>query len=206
MLNASCCLALSQAVDKNKPYARVCLAVMNSATGREEAFQAVSTPGKGKRIVAHIDANAKCEAVIAAFSRKTGQPAYGWPPQFVEVAEWNEVLLPKSPVSWDWVKDAGPIELYVLIFAPGSKESAELKNLVGAMQNAKTKKVANLQANKLRELIGHAKIDKASPDHVAKDENVEVGGVFRMVSGFEWRDSARSVNFTADKPAALIFP
>jgi hypothetical protein len=36
------------------------------------------------------------------------------------------------------------------------------------MQNAKTEKVANLQANKLRELSGHAKIDKASPDHVRR--------------------------------------
>jgi hypothetical protein len=74
------------------------------------------------------------------------------------------------------------------------------------MQNAKTEKVGNLQATKLRELIGRAKIDKASPDHVAKDEKVEVGGVFREVSAFEWRDTARSVNFTAAKPAALIFP
>jgi hypothetical protein len=206
VLNVSCCLALSQGVDKNKPYARVCFAVMNSATGEEEAFQTVSTPGKGKEIVAHIDANTKCEAVIAAFNRKTGHLPNGWLPQFVELTEWNEVLLPKAPITWDWVKDAGPIELYVLIFVPGSKEIAELKNLVGAMRNAKTEKVANLQANKLRELIGRAKIDKTSLEHAAKEEKVEVGGVFREVSGFEWRDSARSVNFTADKPAALIFP
>jgi hypothetical protein len=97
---------------------------MNSATGEEEPFRATSTPGMDKKVVAHIDANAKCKAVIAAFGRKTGQLANGWPPQFVEVTEWNEVLLPKAPVTWNWVKDAGPIELYVLIFAPGSKESA----------------------------------------------------------------------------------
>jgi hypothetical protein len=27
-----------------------------------------------------------------------------------------------------------------------------------------------------------------------------------MVVGFEWRDSARAVNFSVEKPGALIFP
>jgi hypothetical protein len=99
-----CSVAYAQAVDKNKPYARVCFAVMDSATGEEVALQATSTPGKGKKIVAHIDATAKCEAVVAAFNRKTGQLVNNWPPQFVQVTERDEVLLPKAPVVWDWGK------------------------------------------------------------------------------------------------------
>lgn len=201
-----CGVAYTQALDKNKPYARVCLAVMNSATGEEVALQATSTAGKGKRIVAHIDATAKCEVVVAAFNRKTGQLFNNWLPQFVQVAERNEVLLPKAPIAWDWGKEAGPFELHVLIFSPGSKESAELKNLVEAMQNAKAQKIADLQANKLRELIGRVRVDKLASDRGVKTDATEVGGVFRMVVGFEWRDSARSVNFSADKPAALAFP
>jgi hypothetical protein len=54
-------------------------------------------------------------------------------------------------------------------------------------------------------LIGRAKIDKAASDRGAKGDTTEVGGVFRMVVGFPWRDSARSVNFSADKTGALIF-
>ena len=205
-VGASCCLPSAQAIDKNKPYARVCLAVMNSANGEEVALQATSTPGKGNKIVAHIDATANCGAVIAAFNRKTGQLVNNWLPQFVQVTERNEVLFPKAPVAWDWGKEVGPLEVHVLIFAPGSKEGAELKTLVEAMQNPKTQKIAELQANKLRELIGRAKVDKLASDRGDKTNATEVAGVFRMAVGFEWRDSARSANFTAGKPAALIFP
>jgi len=42
-------------------------------------------------------------------------------------------------------------------------------------------------------------------ERIFREDATEVGGVFRMAVGFEWRDSARSVNFTADKPAALVF-
>src|ERR1043166_2579727 len=206
LLHAACCLAFSQSVDKHKPYARLCPGGLNSASGEEVALQASSIPGKGNKIVAHIDATAKCEAVIAAFNRKTGQLINHWLPQFVQVTERNEVLLPKAPVAWDWGKDVGPLELHVLIFAPGSKEGSEVKALVEAMQNAKGQKLLDLQANKLRELIGRAKADKLVPDRGAKTDAAEVGGVFRMVVGFEWRDSARSVNFSANKPAALGFP
>jgi len=201
-----CGVAYTHAVDKNNPYARVCLAVRNSVTGEEVALRATSTPGKDKKIVAHIDATAKCEAVVAAFNRKTGQLFNNWLPQFVQVPERNEVLLPKAPFAWDLGKEVGPLELHVLIFAPGSKEGAELKALVEAMQNAKAQKIADLQANKLRELIGRAKVDKLASDRGGKTDATEVGGVFRMVVGFEWRDSARSVNFSADKPASLVFP
>lgn len=206
VLNTTCALAFSQGVDKNKPHARVCLAVFNSASGEEEAFQAASTPGKGKKIVAHLDANAKCEAVIAAFSRKTGQLANSWPPQFVQIVERREVILPKAPVAWSWEKDTGPIELYALVFAPGSKDAAEIKTLVTAMQNPQSEAVTRLQTNKLRELIGRAKIDRARAGNTPKVDSTEVGGVFRMVVGFEWRDSARTVNFTVEKPGALVFP
>ncbi len=206
LLQAACCFVFSQAADKNTPYARVCLAVLNSANGEEVALQASSTPGKGKKIVAHIDATAKCEAVAAAFNRKTGQLINQWLPQFVQVTERNEVQLPKAPVAWDWGKEMGPLELHVLIFAPGSKEGTQLRNLVEAMQKAKEQKILDLQANKLRELIGRVKADKLAPDRGARTDAAEVAGVLRMVVGFEWRDSARSVNFSADKPAALVFP
>jgi hypothetical protein len=206
ILNATCALALSQGVDKNKPYARICIAVINSTTGEEEAFKAASTPGKGKKIVAHLDATAKCEAVIAAFSRKSGLLANGWLPQFVQIAPQREVVLPKAPGAWSWEKDNGPIDFHVLVFVPGSKDGAELKTLISAMQNRQSQAVARLQENKLRELIGRAKIDKARAGNAPKADSTEVAGVFRMVVGFEWRDSARAVNFTADKPGALIFP
>jgi hypothetical protein len=155
-------------------------------------------------VQAHLDATAKCEALVAIFT-KSGQPVAGWPPQFVDVAARKEVLLPKSPAVWNWEKATGPLEAYVLFFAPGSKDSAEIRALVGAMQKTSDSAVTKLQTNKLRELIGRAKIDKAAAERAAPSD-AEVAGTFRMVVGFEWRDSARAVNFSAAKPGALIFP
>ena len=73
------------------------------------------------------------------------------------------------------------------------------------MQSPKSDAVTKLQVNKLRELIGRAEVDKGTSDRGAKADTTEVGGVFRMVVGFPWRDSARTVNFSADKSGALIF-
>jgi hypothetical protein len=201
-LNAS--MAFSQAVDKNKPHGRACISVVNSANGDEEALRADSEAGRGRKVQAHLDATAKCEALVAIFT-KSGQPVAGWPPQFVDVPARKEVLLPKAPAAWNWEKDTSPLEAYVLFLAPGSKDSIELRALVDAMQKTSDSAVTKLQTNKLRELIGRAKIDKVAAERAAKPD-AEVAGTFRMVVGFEWRDSARAVNFSSDKPGALIFP
>jgi hypothetical protein len=153
---------------------------------------------------AYLDATAKCEALVAIFT-KSGKPVTGWRPQFVDVSPRKEVLLPKGPAVWNWDKETGPLEAYVLFFAPGSTDSAELRALVGAMQNTNDSAVTQLQTNKLRELIARAKIDRAAAERAAPPDT-EVAGTFRMVVGFEWRDSARAVNFSAGKPGALIFP
>lgn len=201
-LNAS--PAFSQAIDKSKPHGRACISVVNSANGDQEPLRADSESRRGLKVLAHLDATAKCEALVAIFT-KSGQPVAGWPPQFVDVSARKEVLLPKAPAVWNWEKPTGPLEAYVLFFAPGSKESAEIRALVGAMQKTSDSAITKLQTNKLRELIGRAKIDKAAAER-AVPPDAEVAGTFRMVVGFEWRDSARAVNFSAGKPGALIFP
>lgn len=197
-------LAFSQAVDKTKPHGRACISVVNTANGDEEALRADSEAGRGRKVQAHLDATAKCEALVAIFT-KSGQPVAGWAPQFVDLSPRKEVLLPKAPAVWNWEKASGPLEAYVLFFAPGSKDSAEIRALVAAMQKMNDSEVTKLQTNKLRELIGRAKIDKAAAERAAP-RDAEVAGTFRMVVGFEWRDSARAASFSAGKPGALIFP
>jgi hypothetical protein len=201
---ANCSAALSQSFDKSKPSGRACIGVVNSLNGDEEALRARATAGPHQKVVAHLDATAKCEALVAMFAR-SGQVVPGWRPQFVDVTARNEVLLPRAPVSWTWEKDTGPFEASVLFLAPGSKDGGEIRALVNAMQGTRDEAVLRLQGNKLRELIGRAKVDKAAAQRAPKPDS-EVAGTMRMVVGFEWRDSARAVNFSADKPGALIFP
>jgi len=88
-------------------------------------------------------------------------------PQFVDIPAKKEVVLPKAPATWNWEKETGPLQAYVLFFAPGSKDSSEMRALVGAMQSANDSAVAKMQANKLRELIGRAKIDKVAAERLA---------------------------------------
>ena len=197
-------VALAQSVDKDKPHGRACISVLNTANGDEEPLRADSEGRRGLKVRAHLDATTKCEALVAIFT-KNGQAVAGWAPQFVNVPAKKEVVLPKAPATWSWEKETGSLQAYVLFFAPGSKESSEIRTLVGAMQSTNDSAVTRMQANKLRELIGRAKFDKVAAERVAKPE-AEVAGTFRMVVGFAWRDSARAANFSAEKPGALIFP
>jgi hypothetical protein len=196
--------ALSQNIDKTKPSGRACLAIVNVANGDEEVLRPASTAGKNQKIVAHLDATSACEVLVAPFL-KSGGLVLGWLPQYVSLNPGREALVPKAPVSWNGEKDSGFLEVFVLFFAPSSQKGGEIRELVNAMAKARGANIITLQASKLRELIGSANIDEMAARHVPK-ANSEVAGILRMVVGFEWRDSARAVNFSAEKPGALIFP
>lgn len=196
--------AFSQDLDKSKPHGRACVAIVNVANGDEELFRAGRTAGKNQKVVAHLDATAPCEVLVAPFL-KSGQLVPGWMPEYVELTAARESLVPKAPVSWTWEKDNGPLEVYVLFQARGSGQGKEIRELVNAMQKARDPSVVKLQAGKLRELIGRSNFDKQAALRVPKPSS-EVAGVMRMVVGFEWRDSARGVSFSSEKPGVLIFP
>ncbi len=196
--------ALSQNFDKSRPSGRACLAIVNVANGDEEVLRPARTAGKNQKIVAHLDATSGCEVLVAPFL-KSGELVPGWLPQYVSLNPGKEALAPKAPVSWSWEKDPGSLEIFVLFFTPDSQKGGAIRELVTAMVKAKSANIIKLQASKLRELIGSANIDQKAARHVPK-ANSEVAGVMRTVVGFEWRDSARAVNFSVEKPGALIFP
>ena len=196
--------ALSQNFDKSKPSGRACLAIVNVANGDEEVLRPASTAGKNQKIVAHLDATSGSEVLVAPFL-KSGELVPGWLPQYVNLNPGREALVPKAPVSWSWEKDSGFLEIFVLFFAPGSQKGGEIRELLQAMGKARGANIIKLQSSKLRELIGSANIDEGVARRVPQASS-EVAGAMRMVVGFEWRDSARAVNFSAEKPGALIFP
>jgi len=127
MLCLGCSAALSQSVDKSKPIGRACLGIVNTANGDEEALRVASAAGKNRKIVAHLDATAACEALVSPFL-KTGQFPQGWLPQYVDLSPGKEILLPEKPVSWSWEQNSGPLEVFVLFFAPGPRKAARFAN------------------------------------------------------------------------------
>jgi hypothetical protein len=203
LLTATSALATTT-VDEEKPHGRVCLSLFEPGPPeKEEAFQNSAAPGAGKIVRAYVDASDKCSVLVAAIT-KDGKLANGWRPQLSEVpGEFEEILLPKAPVKWDWATSSVPFDVYVLFLAPDSKEIAEAKKLVDAMQNPKVDdRVLALQTGKLKELIGRIAADKSSSNQGPASEP-EVGGVFRGAA-FPWRQFARAANFSPDRPGVLI--
>ena len=201
---------------------------------KEEAFQISAAAGAGKTVRAYIDASDKCSVLVAAMTKDGKLVNGWRPQLSEVPAENEEILLPKAPVKWDWTTASGPFDLYVLFLAPGSKEIEEAKKLVerglpralrrcgyqtatlfptlrafmgsklvDAMQNPKVDdRVLTLQTGKLKELIGRLATDKDKANQGPASEP-EVGGVFRGAA-FPWRQFARSVNFSADRPGVLV--
>jgi hypothetical protein len=195
----------ADAVDEEKPHGRACLSIFEPGPPeKEEAFQISAPAGPGKLVRAYVDASDKCTVLVAAITRD-GKLANGWRPQLSEVpAEYEEILLPKAPMKWDWTTSSVPFDFYVLFLATDSKEIAEAKKLVDAMQNPKTDdRVLALQTGKLKELIGRIAADKSSANQGPASEP-EVGGVFRGAA-FPWRQFARATNFAPDRPGVVIF-
>jgi hypothetical protein len=192
------------AVDEEKPHGRFCLSIYEPGPPeKEEAFQISAPAGAGKTVRAYIDASDKCSVLIAALT-KDGKLVNGWRPQLSEVpGEFEEILLPKTPVKWDWSTASGPFDLYVLFLEPGSKEIEEAKKLIDAMQNPKVDdRILAMQTGKLKELIGKLASDKDRANQAPVSEP-EVGGVFRGAA-FPWRQFAQKVNFSANRPGVLV--
>jgi hypothetical protein len=192
------------AVDEEKPHGRFCLSIYEPGPPeKEEAFQISAPAGAGKLVRAYIDASDKCSVLVAALT-KDGKLVNGWRPQLSEVpGEFEEILLPKTPVKWDWSTASGPFDLNVLFLAPGSKEVEEAKKLIEAMQNPKVDdRILAMQTGKLKELIGRLASDKDRSNQSPVSEP-EVGGVFRGAA-FPWRQFAQKVNFSADRPGVLV--
>lgn len=194
----------ADAVDEDKPHGRVCLSLFEPGPPeKEEAFQISAPAGAGKTVRAYVDASDQSSVLIAAIT-KDGKLANGWRPQLSEVpGDYEEILLPKAPVKWDWAAASAPFDFYIIFLTPGSREIEEAKKLVDAMQNPKVdERVLALQTGKLKELIGRLAADKSSANQAPASEP-EVGGVFRGAA-FPWRQFARAANFSAERPGVLI--
>lgn len=202
------CTDRLRAADADQPQGRVCLSIIDSgSSAKEEPFRLSATARPGSTVRAHLDASNKCSVLIAALT-KDGKLANGWRPQLSEVpAEFEEVELPKAPVTWEWSGTHGPFDLYVLFLPPGSKEIEEAKKLVGAMQASKVdERLLAMQANKLRELLGRITNEKEKVNQAPMTEP-ELGGVFRgsgVDAVFPWRQFAQSIEFADDRPGVLI--
>lgn len=202
------CAGRLTATDEDQPHGRVCLSLVDSgSSAKEELFRLSASARPGSTVRAHMDSSNKCAVLIVALT-KDGKLANGWRPQLSDVpADFEEVQLPRAPVTWEWLGPRGQFDLYVLFLPSGSKEVEEAKKLIGAMQapNIDDRLLA-MQVNKLRELVGRITNEKEKVNQAPMTEP-EVGGVFRgsgVDAVFPWREFAQSINFGENRPGVLI--
>lgn len=191
--------------EDDEPYGRACISIVAPGSPEhEEVFTASASDGLGKKIRIYTDASIKSTVVVVAL-RKDGKLVAGWRPEITELAEdFEEVLLPKAPATWDWSLQAA-FDFYIVFLPNGSADQEDFKNLVLAMQNPRVDdRLLNMQTNKLRELISRISSASEKENRIVA-VNPEVGGVFRG-SAFPWRQFAQKVNFSAGKPGVLVFP
>jgi hypothetical protein len=193
-----------QAAEEMPSRGRVCLSVVEPGPpAKELPLRTTSVARPGEKVNVYLDASMKCIALVVALT-PDGKLANGWRPQFAEVPEdFEEVQLPRAPVTWEWTAQAVPLEIYVLFMQPDSTDAEEAKRLISAMQSLKLEdRILEMQTNKLRELIGRIASEKQKSNQTLfKDP--EVGGVFRG-NEFPWRQFAQSVTFSDDRPGVLI--
>jgi hypothetical protein len=187
-----------------KSHGRVCISLLEPGPpAKEVPFRTTSVAGPDTKVNIYLDASTKCCALVVALS-KEGKLANGWRPQFSEVPDdFEEIELPRAPVTWQWTEQGASLDIYVLFLSSGSTDAEEAQRVISAMQSPKIDgNLLTMQTNKLRELIGRITSEnQQSNQTLFKDP--EVGGVFRGHE-FPWRMFAQSVNFGDNQPGVLI--
>lgn len=195
----------AQSVDQTQPYGRAAVTVVQP--DGETSFDAASRPGERKSLAVYLDANTACVALVAAWSRKDGTLANGWRPELVELGEWEAQRLPSKAKPWSWTEEREPFDLRVFFVAKETEGVDKLRTLLAAMaKNESDDKLAKFQERQLSEIVAPWLADRDAVATRPANAPTRIGGTVRAVDGgFAWRDFARSMNFTAQKPAVILF-
>jgi hypothetical protein len=195
----------AQTVDETKPYGRACVTVVDSKTKNETVLTDNLKPAAQSNVSVHLEANSKCEAIVAAFSSVDGSLANGWRPVRVSLEQWREQTLPFAGESWAWVEAGQPFEVFVTFLPRNMPTAAKMLGLVDKLREGKgDADLQKLQARQLREELRRwAASDSAV---AARPENAPtpIAGIARGLD-FPWRVHARTVNFTGEKPGVIIY-
>ena len=155
----------------------------------------------------YLDANTPCVALIAAFTRSDRQLANGWKPLLIELEEWEAQRVPHKPQVWEWNEGGEPFDVQVFFLARETQGLGKLRALVKVINGAEgDATLARLQERQLRDLVAPWLADHGAIASHPANAPARIGGTVRVASGeFPWRDHARSVNFSAERPGVVTF-
>jgi hypothetical protein len=208
----------AQTVDETKPYGRASVTVVDSKTKKETLLMDNLKSAAESNVSIHLEANTKCEAIVAAFSNVDGSLANGWRPVIMSLEQWKEQTLPSVGEPWPWIQAGQPFEIFVT-FLPREMPTAALSLVAKLREGKGDADVQKLQAWQLREEFRRwaasdsavAPRPESAPTPMAatvaarpESAPAPIAGTARGVD-LPWRAHARTVNFTDEKPGVIIY-
>ena len=195
----------AQTVDETKPYGRTCVTAVDSKTKTETLLTADLQPGAEYSVIVHLDANMACDAIVAAFSNIDGALANGWLPVIVPLEEWKEQTAPPAREPWAWVRTGGAFEVFVAFLPKGAPLAEKALGLLAKLREGKADGAARkLQAQQLREELRRWAASDSAVAARPESAPAPIGGGVRGAA-FLWRDYARKMNFSGEKPGVTIY-
>jgi hypothetical protein len=200
-------LLIAQEVDETRPYGRVCATVMDSNGKIESLLDGEVRAVAGNEMTLHFDANREGEALIAVLTKKEGALAHGWRPLLVPIGEWDEHIAPVPPEKWTFPADDEAFEVFVVFFPKAAPAANEVRGLVTKLQDPNADAAALLAgARQLREALQKWQVAESATAAAPESAPAAVGGTLREAGAdFPWRTFAKKANFSADKPAVIVF-
>lgn len=199
-------LAAGRAVDESKPYGRVCVSVVDPRQGQEAVVGGGLAPKAGRLLTVHLDSNTDGEALVVAFSKKSGVLAHGWRPALAPLKAWEERTLPARAEPWAWPGTVETLEVFVVFLARDSAAAGPIRELVARLRDPAAEAAAQkAQARQLRDELRKWQGDDRALATAPESAPTAIAGTVRTVGEFPWRERARKANFSAAQPAVLVF-
>ena len=206
-------LGAEQKADQTKPYGVISIMESRDEKNVETLGNAGETAAT-REVIAYATANARCELLIAVFSRKGRRLANGWKPQLIAFEEWQQRTV--TPGSYPKPPDPQKreaIEVWILFLAPPPAGATEVVNTQGKIQALKdavkgvmegtAKDAAKWEDKLLRQLENFLEDDpkarRPKLEPLAKAGQIRGGPIL-------WRDGAKEVNINPANPGLVIIP
>ncbi len=194
-------------VDETRPYGRACATVIDSNGKSEAVLDGEVRAVAGNEMTLHFEANREGEALVALLTKKDGALAHGWRPLMLPIGEWDAHIAPVPPEKWTFPADDEAFEVFVVFFPKAAPAANEVRGLVTKLRDPNADAAALLAgARQLRETLQKWQVAETAMDAAPESAPAAVGGTLRDAgSDFPWRTFAKRANFSADKPAVIVF-
>jgi hypothetical protein len=119
--------------------------------------------------------------------------------------EWQEETAPPAHEPWAWARAGEPFEVFVAFLPKGAPLAEKALGLLAKLREGKAGAAAQkLQARQLREELRRWAASESAVAARPENAPAPVGVTLRGVR-FLWREHARKMNFSGERPGVTIY-